>query len=78
MDNTAGLPPKKLWVIIIVASLGYFVDIYDLVIFSIVRTQSLKEIGILDTAIRTEGMYIINMQMAGLLIGGLYMGHDRR
>lgn len=74
MNNITALPPKKLWIIIIVASLGYFVDIYDLVIFSIVRTQSLKDLGVLETAIRSEGMYIINMQMAGLLIGGFIWG----
>ena len=66
---------KKLWAIIVVASLGYFVDIYDLVIFSIVRIQSLMDIGVPEAEIRIVGMYIINMQMAGLLIGGFLWGY---
>lgn len=65
---------KNLWLIVLVASLGYFVDIYDLVIFSIVRVQSFKDIGIPEGAMRTDGEYVINMQMAGLLIGGFIWG----
>ena len=74
LTNTQTLSSKKLWVIIIVAALGYFVDIYDLVIFSIVRTQSLTDMGVAGDAIRESGMYIINMQMAGLLMGGFLWG----
>lgn len=60
--------------IVIVASLGYFVDIYDLVVFSIVRIQSFHDIGIPAEAMRTRGEYVLNMQMAGLLLGGLVWG----
>lgn len=60
--------------LVLVASLGYFVDIYDLVIFSIVRLRSLQEIGVPATSIETEGNYIINMQMFGLLMGGILWG----
>lgn len=60
--------------IIIVASLGYFVDIYDLVIFSIVRIQSFKDLGIDAGLMRTNGEYVLNMQMAGLLTGGILWG----
>ena len=74
LTNSQTLSAKKLWVIIIVAALGYFVDIYDLVIFSIVRTQSLTDIGVAGDTIRESGMYIINMQMAGLLMGGFLWG----
>lgn len=74
-QKVPALHNKKLWILIIVASLGYFVDIYDLVIFSIVRTQSLMDIGVREDAVRTTGMYIINMQMAGLLIGGFIWGY---
>lgn len=65
---------RNLGLIVLVASLGYFVDIYDLVIFSIVRVQSFKDIGIHESAMRTDGEYVINMQMAGLLIGGFIWG----
>lgn len=60
--------------IVIVASLGYFVDIYDLVIFSIVRIQSFHDIGIPVAAMRTNGEYVLNMQMGGLLLGGIIWG----
>jgi putative MFS transporter len=74
MQNTPKASSKNVWLIILVASLGYFVDIYDLVIFSIVRVQSLKDIGVAPDAIREAGVYIINVQMAGLLLGGFIWG----
>ncbi len=60
--------------LVLVASLGYFVDIYDLVIFSIVRVKSLQDIGIPADRIENEGVYVINMQMFGLLLGGIIWG----
>jgi putative MFS transporter len=60
--------------LVIVASLGYFVDIYDLVIFSIVRVRSLQDIGVSADRIELDGNYIINMQMFGLLLGGIIWG----
>jgi putative MFS transporter len=74
MTETGSKNNKNLWLIILVASLGYFVDIYDLVIFSIVRVESFKDIGIPESAMRTKGEFVINMQMAGLLIGGFIWG----
>ncbi|MEO5907867.1 MAG: MFS transporter [Ginsengibacter sp.] len=65
---------KNVIFIVIVASLGYFVDIYDLVIFSIVRIQSFHDIGMPESEMRTGGEYVLNMQMGGLLIGGLIWG----
>lgn len=65
---------KKVWMILLVASLGYFVDIYDLVLFSIVRIDSLKSLGITGDALETQGVLIINMQMMGMLLGGLLWG----
>jgi MFS family permease len=56
---------------VIVAALGYFVDIYDLLLFGIVRVPSLKTLGLdIDTA----GTHIINFQMTGLLLGGILWG----
>ncbi|MCC2546020.1 MFS transporter [Hymenobacter sp. BT175] len=61
--------------IVIVASLGYFVDIYDLILFSIVRVESLKSLGITDPdAVTNQGLYLINMQMGGMLLGGVLWG----
>lgn len=56
---------------VIVAALGYFVDIYDLLLFGIVRVPSLKDMGLnADVA----GTIILNYQMIGLLLGGILWG----
>jgi putative MFS transporter len=60
--------------LVIVAALGYFVDIYDLLIFSIVRKQSLLDIGVSAADVLPKGVFIINVQMAGLLLGGILWG----
>ena len=66
---------KNVLFIIILASFGYFVDIYDLVIFSIVRVKSFTEIGISGEAEMLKNtQYVLNMQMAGLLLGGIFWG----
>jgi MFS family permease len=65
---------QLLQVPVIVAALGYFVDIYDLLLFSIVRIESLKSLGVAEADLLTEGVYLINLQMAGLLIGGILWG----
>jgi MFS family permease len=59
---------------VIVAALGYFVDIYDLVLFSIVRKPSLKAIGLSDVQIETDGLWLLNIQMIGMLVGGVIWG----
>jgi MFS family permease len=59
---------------VIVAALGYFVDIYDLLLFSIVRVESLKSLGVPEANLLNDGVFLINTQMAGLLIGGILWG----
>jgi len=59
---------------VIVAALGYFVDIYDLLLFTIVREPSLIGINVGDADIMAASMKIINWQMVGLLIGGVLWG----
>jgi MFS family permease len=59
---------------VLVAALGYFVDIYDLLLFGIVRTDSLKDLGVSGDAIRNQGEYLISMQMFGMLFGGILWG----
>jgi MFS family permease len=69
--------PSLINIAVIVAALGYFVDIYDLLLFTIVREPSLKGIGIdlTDTkAAIAASTKIINWQMVGLLIGGIVWG----
>jgi len=60
--------------LVLVASLGYFVDIYDLLIFSIVRKSSLVDIGVSPADVLPRGVFIINVQMFGLLLGGILWG----
>ena len=59
---------------VIVGALGYFVDIYDLLLYSIIRIPSLKSLGLDAAAIDKQGLYILNIQMIGLLIGGIIWG----
>jgi MFS family permease len=65
---------KLLSIPVIVAALGYFVDIYDLLLFSIVRITSLKSLGVTDDQLLSQGIFLINSQMAGLLTGGIIWG----
>jgi putative MFS transporter len=74
------MTPKKYGIFslpVIVAALGYFVDVYDLLLFTIVREPSLKGIGVLLTdtpQVIAASTKIINWQMVGLLIGGVLWG----
>lgn len=65
---------RQVFTAVLVAALGYFVDIYDLLLFSIVRLPSLKGIGIPESELLSKGVLLINFQMAGLFIGGLFWG----
>jgi MFS family permease len=68
---------RVLSITVIVAALGYFVDIYDLLLFTIVREPSLGGIGVNlkdAKAVVTASTQIINWQMVGLLIGGIIWG----
>ena len=59
---------------VIVIALGYFVDIYDLVLFGVVRVASLSELGLDKEGITYWGSVILNSQMAGMLLGGILWG----
>ena len=69
MQSTASIFRQP---IIWVAALGYFVDIYDLLLFSIIRIPSLTDLGVANLG--EVGMLILNTQMFGLLIGGILWG----
>jgi MFS transporter, putative metabolite:H+ symporter len=66
--------PRLLNATVIVAALGYFVDIYDLLLFSIVRVESLRSLGYDGEALMEKGILLLDMQMMGLLIGGIAWG----
>ncbi len=59
---------------VIVSALGYFVDIYDLILFGIVRIPSLTALGVKGDNLIKTGVLLLNMQMAGMLIGGIVWG----
>lgn len=67
-------------VAVVVAALGYFVDIYDLLLFGIIRVPSLQSFGLSPEQVTTDGEAILQWQMWGLLIGGIIAGviGDRR
>lgn len=68
MDN------KKLWFAITVSALGYFVDVYDIILFSAVRVPSLRSLGLAEDQITTIGLHLINLQLIGMLLGGIAWG----
>ncbi len=59
---------------VIVAALGYFVDIYDLLLFTIVKKPSMIGVGATDATILADSTRVINWQMVGLLLGGILWG----
>jgi MFS transporter, putative metabolite:H+ symporter len=65
---------RHIWLAIIASALGFFVDLYDIIILSIVRTKSLLAIGVAESDLLSKGVSLINVQMAGMLIGGFVWG----
>ena len=65
---------------VIVSALGFFVDVYDMLIFSIVRVPSLQSLGLSEIDVSRAGTFILNCQQAGLVVGGILWGvlGDRR
>lgn len=73
-ESRPSLLSQLLQVPVIVAALGYLVDMYDLFLFSVVRVPSLKALGVATDQLLTEGITLLNYQMAGMLIGGVLWG----
>lgn len=59
---------------VVVGALGYFVDIYDLILFAVVRISSLQGLGFSGDQLVTQGTWLINWQMGGMLLGGVLWG----
>ncbi|MCJ8211127.1 MFS transporter [Mucilaginibacter sp. RS28] len=74
MTDHSAKSNRNVVLLVLVAALGYFVDIYDLLVFSIVRKASLLDIGVKPTDVLPQGVFIINLQMFGLLLGGIIWG----
>ena len=65
---------QKIIITTAIAALGYFIDIFDAVLFTMLRTKSLSSLGIDPDAILSSGIHLINTQLSGMLIGGLTFG----
>lgn len=60
--------------LVIVAALGYFVDIYDLILFNVVKKESLSALGMAGIDAESNEIFLFNCQMAGMVLGGLVWG----
>ncbi len=65
---------KTVLLLIIVSALGYFVDVYDMMLFTVVRKKSLLELGIAEAETLSVGLRLLNFQTIGLLAGGIFWG----
>ena len=75
MSKTAQVKsPGLLHIAVIVSALGFFVDVYDLLLFGIIRKPSLTDLGLSPQQVLEQGEFIISVQMIGLLIGGILFG----
>lgn len=66
-------PTSRGW-LVMAAALGYLIDLYDIVIFGVVRVASLEALGVVGEANTLWGIRLFNLQMAGLLLGGFFWG----
>ena len=78
-ESGAMTAPKRssargVYLTVLVAALGYFVDIYDLILFLIVRVKSLRALGVAPGMVLDQGVLLLNMQMIGMLGGGVLWG----
>jgi MFS transporter, putative metabolite:H+ symporter len=65
---------RKTKILVAVASLGYFVDAFDLILFGVVRVPSLKSLGLSDAEILNQGQMLFNYQLLGMMVGGILWG----
>lgn len=69
-----GMTSRATRLAVLVAALGYFVDIYDLLLFGIVRRPSLIDLGVAKDQLLDVGVFLDNMQMGAMLLGGILWG----
>lgn len=72
MENT--LNKKNIYLLVTVAALGYFVDLYDLVLFNVIKKTSLEALNLAGTNYEANEMFLFNWQMGGMLLGGILWG----
>ncbi|HND86119.1 MAG TPA: MFS transporter, partial [Pseudobdellovibrionaceae bacterium] len=83
MSIQPALPSTSIWsqlrqslnATVLVAALGYFVDLFDITLFGVVRVQSLKDLGVvIPEETLKYGVHLYNAQMIGMMIGGALWG----
>ncbi len=74
MSTKPSLLRQVLQPAVIVGALGYFVDVYDLILFAILRIPSLKDMGFSGDLLVSHGILLLNLQMFGMLVGGIFFG----
>src|ERR1700744_3223327 len=74
MNNNRSVLHEILHPVVIVGALGYFVDVYDLILFTMLRIPSLKDMGFSGEMLTNHGVLLLNMQMIGMLVGGIFFG----
>jgi MFS family permease len=67
-------PASLFQLAVVVSALGFFVDVYDLLLFGIIRKPSLHDLGLTPEEVFSQGEIIISVQMVGLLVGGIFWG----
>jgi hypothetical protein len=67
-------PENRTRLTILIATPGYFVDLFDLILFTLVRVQSLKDLGVAPADMLATGANLISWQMAGVMTGGNFRG----
>ncbi len=65
---------RNLVLAIVASSMGFFVDLYDIIIVSVLRRSSLLDLGIAEADLQAKGVLLLNTQMAGMLLGGFLWG----
>jgi MFS transporter, putative metabolite:H+ symporter len=74
MRDPGAASQRATFLAVLVAALGYFVDIYDMILFSVIRLKSLGELGLSGEQLTTQGLRLLDMQMYGMLLGGVLWG----
>src|SRR5678816_2099899 len=74
MPVSKSIMKELLRIPVLVAALGYMVDMYDLFLFSIIRVPSLRSLNLSAESITKDGVMLLNLQMAGMLVGGIVWG----
>ena len=64
----------QIFLAVLAAALGFFVDAYDLILYSIVRVESLSAFGVPPDALLNVGVDLLNAQLVGMLLGGIVWG----